>query len=195
LGESIEGTVSDEWRELAFTLASETGVEPQEIIALKHDDVDTVQNNIRIRHGYRYQNSKLTILKGITENIVKMDTGLLKRVSIFTMKSPYIFIFGGNDSSMVLEIADKKAPETRKKLLVLGEIVRKERNILFHSFRHFFNSTIRGTVSDDILRLQTGHSDEKMTNHYDHMTDDRGEQLRKAVQSKILPFIPKVAGE
>ena len=56
--------------------------------------------------------------------------------------------------------------------------------------------SLRGTVSDDILRMQTGHSDEKMTDHYDHMTDERGEQLRKAVQGKILTFISKgVAGQ
>jgi integrase len=80
--------------------------------------------------------------------------------------------------------------------MALGEVVRRERNISFHGFRHFFNSTIRGTVSDDILRLQTGHLDEKMTDAYDHMTDDRGNQLRKAMQTKILPFIPKkAAGE
>jgi hypothetical protein len=34
-----------------------------------------------------------------------------------------------------------------------------------------------------------------MTDAYDHMTDDRGEQLRKAVQAKILPFIKIAAGE
>ena len=92
---------------------------------------------------------------------------------------------------------DAMLPEEAKKLLrFFGEITRKERNVSFHGFRHFFNSTIRGTVSDDTLRLQTGHSDAKMTDHYDHITDDRGEQLRKAVQTKILPFIPeKAAGE
>jgi integrase len=78
-----------------------------------------------------------------------------------------------------------------KQALIIGEIIRRERNLTFHGFRHFFNSTIRGTVSDDILRLQTGHADAKMTDHYDHITDDRGEQLRKAVQAKILPYIPQ----
>jgi integrase len=195
LGENIGCSVSDEWRELAFTLASKIGVKPQEIIALKHDDIDTIRNSIRVRHCYSYQNGRLSVLKGITESVVKPETGLLKKLAVFTMKSPYIFIFGGTDSAKVLDIADKEAPETKKKLFILGEVTRKERNILFHSFRHFFNSTIRGTVSDDILRLQTGHSDEKMTDHYDHMTDDRGEQLRKAVQTKILPFIPKAAGK
>jgi hypothetical protein len=34
-----------------------------------------------------------------------------------------------------------------------------------------------------------------MTDHYDHMTEGRGEQVRQAVRSKILPFIPGMAGE
>jgi integrase len=81
-------------------------------------------------------------------------------------------------------------PEEAKKITRLfGDIARKERNVSFHGFRHFFNSAIRGTVSDDTLRLQTGHSDAKMTDHYDHITDERGEQLRQAVRAKILPYI------
>ena len=77
-----------------------------------------------------------------------------------------------------------------------GEIIRNERSLTFHGFRHFFNSTIRGTVSDNILRLHAGPLDEKMTGLYHHMTGDRGEQLRKAVWAKILPFIPmKAEGE
>jgi integrase len=83
----------------------------------------------------------------------------------------------------------------KKTLMAYGEIARRERNVSFHGFRHFFNSTIRGTVSDDILRLQTGHLDEKMTDLYDHMTDDRGDQLRSAIQTKILPYIPIAVGK
>jgi hypothetical protein len=110
------------------------------------------------------------------------------------MKEPYVFIFGNNESWGLISFKNRKPQEEKRLALLLGEIARKERNISFHGFRHFFNSTIRGTVSDDILRLQTGHLDEKMTDLYDHMTDDRGEQLRKAVQAKILPFIFHVPG-
>jgi hypothetical protein len=85
-------------------------------------DIDTVQNTIRIRHGYSYQNGKLAILKGMTENMVNMDTGLLKRLAGFTVKSPCIFIFGGIDSATVLETADKEAVETKKKLFILGKL-------------------------------------------------------------------------
>jgi integrase len=196
LGKITRTSISKEWQDLANELATKTALPSHEIIALKNDDVDTVQNTIRLRHCYSYQNRKLVVSKDVAENTVKMDAPLLKRIKTFTMKNPYIFIFGGPDSITLFDFEGKNDSETKKRILILGEIVRKERNILFHSFRHFFNSTIRGTVSDDILRLQTGHSDKKMTDLYDHMTEDRGEQLRKAVQTKILPFIPKeAAGE
>jgi len=119
----------------------------------------------------------------------------MKRLTAFCGKAPYVFILNGTESDNPLDFKKISSEKAKKILLFFGEIVRKERNISFHGFRHFFNSTIRGTVSDDILRLQTGHSDGKMTDQYDHITDDRGEQLRKAVQKKILPFIPKAAGE
>ena len=101
----------------------------------------------------------------------------------------------GIDRETPLDFENLKPDESKKILRDMGEIVRSERNLTFHGFRHFFNSTIRGTVSDDILRLQTGHLNAKMTDLYDHITEERGEQLRKAVQTKILPFIPKAVGE
>jgi integrase len=104
-----------------------------------------------------------------------------------------LFIFGGEEQESAMDFATLKPDEAQKLTLLLGEITRRERNVLFHSFRHFYNSYIQGTVSDDILRLQTGHSDPKMTDHYDHMTDDRGEQVRQAVRAKILSFIPGMA--
>ena len=104
-------------------------------------------------------------------------------------------IVRGSDRDAPLDFGRIDQKEAEKLTIIYGEIVRRERNISFHGFRHFFNSTIRGTVSDDILRLQTGHLDPDMTDDYDHMTDERGEQLRKAVQAKILPFIPKAVGE
>jgi integrase len=60
--------------------------------------------------------------------------------------------------------------EGRRLTRFFGEMARRERNISFHGFRHFFNSTIRGMVSDETLRLQTGHADAK---------------------TKILPYIPQ----
>ncbi|MDR2618101.1 MAG: site-specific integrase [Treponema sp.] len=58
----------------------------------------------------------------------------------------------------------------------------------FHSFRHAFNSALRGSIPDATLRLATGHADPEMTNHYDHLTDERLAEIRKAQEKRILLF-------
>jgi integrase len=195
LGEEIRDAMTEEWQETACMLALSEGIRPDEIIAIGKDVIDTTQNRICIRHTYAFKNNKLIVLKEDKERNIPIKTPILQRLTTLCMKEPYVFIFGGEESNSLISFENRKPNEEKRLTLLLGEIARKERNLSFHGFRHFFNSTIRGTVSDDILRLQTGHQDEKMTDLYDHMTDDRGEQLRKAVQAKILPFIPKVAGE
>jgi len=43
---------------------------------------------------------------------------------------------------------------------------RKARNVTFHSWRHFYNSLMRGKIHDSKLRRLTGHKTEEMTEHY-----------------------------
>jgi integrase len=195
LGKEIRETFTPERREIARVLALLDGIQKDEIIALKTDNLNSAENTIRINHSYFIRNNKLEVYKEPQERIIKVEASLVRQLLTFCAKNPHVFIFGGEEQENAIDFSTIKPDEAQKLTLLLGEIARRERNVLFHSFRHFYNSYIRGTVSDDILRLQTGHSDPKMTDHYDHMTDDRGEQVRKAVQAKILPFIPKVAGE
>jgi integrase len=191
LGKPVRDSFTDERRELARQVAGQEGIQGGELIALQTDNLDTAQNAIRIHHSYMIKSGKLEVLKDTQERVIPIKPSLVRQLSVFCAKIPHIFIFKGDERDKSMSFETLYPNEEKRLTLLLGEIARRERNISFHSFRHFFNSTIRGTVSDDILRLQTGHSDEKMTDHYDHMTDDRGEQLRKAVQAKILPFIPK----
>jgi len=44
----------------------------------------------------------------------------------------------------------------------------KELNLCFHSWRHGFNTIIRGRVPDEQLRRVTGHKSLAMSNRYDH---------------------------
>jgi diadenosine tetraphosphate (Ap4A) HIT family hydrolase len=71
----------------------------------------------------------------------------------FAQNPPHIFIFSSKEQEPQMNFEGLKPEEAQKLTLLLGEIARRERNITFHDFRHFFNSTMRGTVSDDILRL------------------------------------------
>lgn len=65
----------------------------------------------------------------------------------------------------------------------------KARNVTFHSLRHWSNSMLRGTVSDEKLHLLTGHSTEAMTARYDHATETDLAELAQAQEAKILPFL------
>jgi integrase len=50
-----------------------------------------------------------------------------------------------------------------------GEMMRRERNISFHSFRHFFNTEAQALGADgDKLRLTVGHESKEMTDIYTH---------------------------
>lgn len=65
----------------------------------------------------------------------------------------------------------------------------KDRNITFHSLRHWSNAMLRGSVSDEKLHLFTGHSTDAMTIHYDHTTQADLAELAQAQEIKIMPFI------
>lgn len=62
----------------------------------------------------------------------------------------------------------------------------KGRNIVFHSLRHYFTSTIQEELTSDEARRLLGHSSLKMTDHYTHETT---EHLLKmdVVREKAIP--------
>ena len=63
---------------------------------------------------------------------------------------------------------------------------RKERNITFHSWRHFFNTTLRSNgVSDSKVQSLTGHSTLEMTEHYTHFKLEDYAEI-KDIQERIV---------
>jgi integrase len=195
MGEQLKNAVNNEWRSLATALAPKIGLEKGEMAAVGLNNLNTEQDSIHIRYRYTCPKSKVLVKNYTEEKAILLDHRLIQQLSKICGKKSHVFIIRGIDGKVPLDFSNFEDELAGSLCRTMGEIIRNERNLTFHGFRHFFNSTIRGTVSDDILRLQTGHADEKMTDLYDHMTDDRGEQLRQAVQAKILPFIPKAMGE
>jgi integrase len=49
---------------------------------------------------------------------------------------------------------------------------RRLRNLSFHSWRHFYNSLLRGRVPDAKLQRLTGHRTQAMTERYSHFSVD-----------------------
>lgn len=70
-----------------------------------------------------------------------------------------------------------------------GEQIRRERNVVFHSLRHFCVSSLRGTVNDTALRLAIGHEDEATTDGYTHTVYDNLKGIADATRG-LLRFEP-----
>ena len=75
-----------------------------------------------------------------------------------------------------------------------GEETRRNRNINFHSFRHYFVTQMRGKLSESDLRNVVGHQDSKTTDMYDHFTDESLLRIGK-ISSKIIQFSQSGAAE
>lgn len=188
LGAEVKNTINKEWEKLAKIIAQKIEISSEEMIAIQPDNIDTDQNNITLRYCYSFGLKKIEMRKYPEKKVIQFDTHTLQRLKTVCSRSPNGFILSGAERDKPVDFNSLEPKEVQKLLMAYGEIARRERNISFHSFRHFFNSTIRGTVSEDILRLQTGHADAKMTDHYDHLTDDRGEQLRRSGADKDSAF-------
>jgi integrase len=61
----------------------------------------------------------------------------------------------------------------------------KELNVCFHSWRHSFNTLIRGKVPDEQLRRATGHKTLAMSDRYDHASAEHLGDVQ-AVQEELF---------
>ena len=67
--------------------------------------------------------------------------------------------------------AGKKHKDGSEIMVRYGETIRRERNITFHSWRHFLNSQLLSQgISGEKTRRITGHTTESMTRHYAHFS-------------------------
>ncbi len=65
------------------------------------------------------------------------------------------------------DVTDNLYSALRK--IKITENNRKDRNITFHSWRHFFNTYMRGmNIADSKVQAVTGHQTQRMIDHYTH---------------------------
>ena len=82
-------------------------------------------------------------------------------------KEPEDFVFWGTDRKKPLrndQIYDVYYAALKN--IGISEEQRRTRNVTFHSWRHFYNTILRGKVSDPKLRLLTGHKSVEMSDLY-----------------------------
>ncbi len=144
-------------------IASLTAMRQGEILALRKEDV--FSDHLHIRHSW---SAKYELGKTKTKEIgdAPIPGFLYREIEKYLEYDGYIFSFNGG-----------KRPATGNRVtewlyramrnIGISEHERVERNLTFHSWRHFFNTYLRSRgVPDSQIRKVTRHKTEEMTEHY-----------------------------
>jgi integrase len=102
-------------------------------------------------------------------------------------KGPEDFVFG----DLPFYITSQSINDA---LEAAGLMTKKERvaqGIDFHSWRHWYNTMLRGRVSDVALRATTGHTTEEMTDNYSHQLEEHLVEVTKAQNEVFGPLTTK----
>ena len=106
-------------------------------------------------------------------------------------KGQYIFSTKGGEKPVSAQ-ALNNALRSAMTEIGIGKDEQVKRNLSFHGWRHFFNTTMRtNNISDSKLQKLTGHKTKAMTEHYTHFKADDFQDVKK-IQAKILQMPLKV---
>ncbi|MFA6505141.1 MAG: tyrosine-type recombinase/integrase [Treponemataceae bacterium] len=194
--EEVQKVLSIDWPDerskLASQLAACHGLRAGEIGALRIQDIDRDRNIIHIRNSWERLQKTVKSTKNGHERIIYSDKQLIKQLIELHSKNPHgnDFVFWNFEKPDEPMNLDNFINHLRDALVLVGitPAEQKQRNITFHSWRHFSNSVLRGDMADSVLQQAMGHRSEEMTDRYYHMTDEQGEQYRKSVIDKIIPL-------
>lgn len=73
------------------------------------------------------------------------------------------------------------------KKIGISEQVRIERNIVFHSWRHYYATLLTNTVKLEQAQLALGHNSALMTKHYsDHVLQENFNCVKNAINERFI---------
>lgn len=131
--------------------------------------------------------SGLKPVKTKENRLVPIPPGLYKWLTFIMEGDPdsFVFSFDGGETTFPEKLVTKSLYSALDKI-GLKKDERENRNITFHSFRHFFNTYCRArNVTDDKVRAVTGHKTQAMVDNYTHFNiNDYKEVLD--IQNDIL---------
>lgn len=199
----VEKLFVAKWRtektRLANLTASVTGLRAGEIGAFWEDDLYTKNGKgyIDISRSFERVKKKIKSTKSGKPRYVRVPIFLINDLLALHKTSPYKgsnFIFWGQFSDRPMRLGTF-LEDFRLAMLGIGISLeeQKERNITFHSWRHYLNSTLRGSVPDEMLQKWIGHESKEMTDLYDQLTEEQMDEIYTQVEIKVLPFVKKAS--
>jgi len=174
----------------AILLGSACALRLGEIQAIRLGDIGAA--TVTVQHSW----GKLDGLKGTKTSrarIVPLPQLVRAALLDLASRNPHgpegFLLFGKNPNTPLDARALERGFYSALERVGIDESARVERSLSFHSLRHWNNAMLRGTLSDEKLRLITGHSTTAMTQHYDHITESDLEEMAQAQERRLLPLI------
>lgn len=146
-------------------LAASTGMRKGEIMALR--PLAYHKTWIEIKNSYSVQNGGLGPVKTKEQRNISIPKAVSEALDFLLPENPEHYIFsttGGEDP-----IQQYKINRIFDAALKIMKVEKVERNIKFHSWRHWFNTTMRERgIPYNQIQAMTGHKSAAMTDHYTH---------------------------
>jgi integrase len=151
-------------------LAASTGMRMGELQALPVSAVH--ENYVEVLQSWERRDGIKAGTKTGAGRLVPLPAYTARHLNELIASSPY-----QNPDDLVFYGQDRHIPITPRMILagLYGALKRikitpeerEERNITFHSWRHFLNTALRvAKVSDPLVQRVTGHKTQQMTDHY-----------------------------
>ena len=166
----------------ANLLAAVTGMRLNEVRALRREDIQ--DGYLVVSHSFCRNGLKDT-KNHKTREIPIPQVAQDMLLTICPICGGFVFSYDGKTPLPKYQLGEGGL---YKALAAMGisEEERRRRNICFHSWRHFFNTTLRASgISDSKTQAITGHSSVEMTDRYTHFSHTELKEINQ-VQAGIL---------
>jgi len=192
--EQVQKIMSLEWKDdsakLASKIAMTTGMRCGEILALTEKSIG--KDKIYVEKNWAREDGLKVPKNGETRE-VKLLPEIRKELLRLAEENPYTegprFIFYSS--------VDYKPVEPRYWIVSLRDACKRAgienyKEIDFHSWRHYFTTLMRQSISPEVLRKATGHKSDKMLNLYsDHTLESDFEHISIAVEQVFGEIVGK----
>lgn len=181
MGRILDIPWKNEILRLGCKVASLTGLRIAEVAGLMADDI--FPDRIVISGQYSKLEKDKVLTKNTKERVCPIP------LSLYNELLPYLhdgYVFSRDGKRPYSDESFRRAFYEAMKAAGISEEEREDRNIVFHSLRHFANTRmVAGGVRPEVTRAAIGHADEAMTEHYLHLdASDMGDIRR--VQEALL---------
>lgn len=183
---------------VASMLSMSTGLRAGEVLALQIGDIG--KDRLFINHSWSWIDG-LKCTKTGKPRVVPLLPVVKEALVRLAESNPH-----GKDGFIFYGLNPKKPMDyhllldgLKEALYSIGidEEERVRRNIVFHSWRHYFTARMANKLNARTVQRATGHSTEAMLEHYaEHELEGELNDLNKTadeVFGKVIPFIQKTA--